>query len=86
MIFLQFLGWRIGTIARLETAKLRVLEDSITVEASHCKNSAWTSMPCNKISFTRMPRLYEATRNFILEKQAQGDRLLFDIPSRGNLS
>lgn len=86
MTLLQFLGWRIGTVARLETAKLSVREDSITVEASHCKNSARTSMPCNRISLSRLPRLYEVIRNFILEKQAQGHRLLFDIPSRGNLS
>lgn len=86
LTLLQFLGWRIGTVARLETAKLGIEDAALTLEASHCKNSARSAMPCNKISLSRMPRLFEVARELAIDRKAQGYKLLFDIPPQGNLS
>ena len=52
LALLQFLGWRIGSVARLECSHIRVTAQGMLVEASHCKTGGRKNLPTGKVSFT----------------------------------
>ena len=85
-ILLQYLGWRVGTILRLQCQKVKVQEHQILVEASHCKTANVTGLPVGKLKWTLMPALFKFVKEYIMYRIETGEKLLFTIPQEGALA
>ena len=85
-VLLQYLGWRCGSVLRLETEHVQDTGTRFHIQCTHCKTGATEGFPSAVVSFTQVPKLHNMLAAWIAARKAAGHRLLFDIPEKGSLA
>ena len=63
-----------------------IATDYLFIEASHCKTAESTGMPVCKVSFSKHKEIFDFIREFVIQRKAEGHRLLFTTPTGGALA
>ena len=85
-VLLQYLGWRCGSVLRLETAHVQDTGAGLRIQCTHCKTGATEGFPSADVRFSQVPGLRTLLASWVAERKTAGARLLFDIPTKGSLS